>query len=64
MNPADVSQLDSIDHVALQVVDVPQALAWYQSPREARTVSTPEGRPLIPVTLGGWRVWATPWRTR
>lgn len=30
MNSANETQLDSVDHVALQVVDVPQTVAWYQ----------------------------------
>jgi catechol 2,3-dioxygenase-like lactoylglutathione lyase family enzyme len=31
MNSADSTHLDTIDHLALRVVDVPQALAWYQT---------------------------------
>jgi catechol 2,3-dioxygenase-like lactoylglutathione lyase family enzyme len=31
MNPAHSSHLDTIDHLALQVVDVARALAWYQT---------------------------------
>ena len=39
MNPSGGVHLELIDHVALQVVDVPQALPWYQTTFDCEVIS-------------------------